>query len=91
MDSREERRRLQAKLATGQVAGVWLQMGSDLDRLRVGLQFLRQQLDAHGCSQLPVYGSVFLPTKQCVSRLQVPLFRPPGAKHRLWQAVWACA
>ena len=62
--NKEERRRLQAKLATGQVAGIWLQMGSDLDKLRAGLQFLRQQLEESGCAQLPVYGSVFLPTKQ---------------------------
>ena len=68
-DAREERQRLDKKLASGCVAGIWLQMGSDLEKLADGVSFLRSCMDKHGCSQLPVYGSVFLPTKQCASRL----------------------
>ena len=63
-DAEEERHRLRAKLATGIVAGVWLQMGSDLGRLQKGLEFLQQQLSHASASSPTIYGSVFLPTKK---------------------------
>ena len=63
-DAEEERRRLKAKLATGLVAGIWLQMGSDLNRLQKGLDFLQQQLQQCAGAKPALYGSVFLPTKK---------------------------
>ena len=67
-DAEEERRRLTAKLATGLVAGVWLQMGSDLGRLQKGLEFLQQQLSQASPSPPSIYGSVFLPTKKYIPK-----------------------
>ena len=63
-DAEEERRCLGAKLATGLVAGIWLQMGSDLDRLQKGLQYVQQQVKQASKDPIAIYGSVFLPTKR---------------------------
>ena len=57
----EERQRLSQKLASGMVAGIYLQMGTDLERLQAGLQYLRGLTGAEG---LQLLGSVFLPTKK---------------------------
>ena len=57
----EERQRLSQKLASGMVAGIYLQMGTDLERLQAGLQYLHGLTGAEG---LQLYGSVFLPTKK---------------------------
>ena len=40
-EAAEERKRLQSKLQTGLVAGVYLQTGSALDRLEDGLKYLQ--------------------------------------------------
>ena len=64
-DAKQEQQRLEAKLATGLCSREWLQNGSDLDRLTRGLEHLHKQLEKHGCDHLPIYGSVFVPTKQC--------------------------
>ena len=57
----EERHRLSQKLASGMVAGIYLQMGTDIERLQAGLQYLHGLKGADG---LRLYGSVFLPTKK---------------------------
>ena len=58
----QERRRLKDKLATGLVAGIWLQTGSDLDKLSSALNFLKVELPPD--TRTPIYGSVFLPSKK---------------------------
>ena len=51
------------KLSSGLVDSIWLQIGSDLEALRAGLEFLR---DAAG--DIRIYGSVFVPSRQLLSR-----------------------
>ena len=51
------------KLASGLVDSVWLQIGSDLEALKAGLEFVR---DAAG--DIQIYGSVFVPSRQLLSR-----------------------
>lgn len=67
-DAAEERRRLKQKLASGCLAGIYLQTGSDLDLLQAGLDFLRSSLQTHKVSKpgdcMQVYGSIFLPNKR---------------------------
>ena len=58
----EERQRLSQKLASGMVAGIYLQMGTDLERLQAGLQYIHGLTGA--AEGLQLYGSVFLPTKK---------------------------
>jgi hypothetical protein len=79
--------RLEKKMATGQVGGVYLQMGTDLTRLTSGLQHLQhlikqQQQSSQGGAeehqqqqQTPcvIYGSVFLPTPRLLAQMR---FRP---------------
>lgn len=71
-----EASRLAAKLATGLVSSVWLQMGVDDDALRRGLgllQRLQAQRARDGQPALEVFGSVFLPTKRLLAQMR---FRP---------------
>ena len=67
-EAAEERKRLNMKLQTGLVAGVYLQTGSALDRLEDGLVYLQRCIQQHKASntsqKVAVYGSVFLPTKR---------------------------
>lgn len=67
-----ERARLEAKIGTGWVSSVWLQIGDDLDALRDGLRFLRE-LDAGRPRPLRLYGSVLLPSPQLLAQFR---FRP---------------
>lgn len=48
-------------MGAGIVTGVWLQTGSDIKKLEVGLRHLRNLTEA---SPIPVYGSFFLPSKK---------------------------
>lgn len=69
-DQEEEKRRLSDKLESGCVGKVYLQFGSDLDRLRRGLEHLRQlQKD----TPFEIAGSLFLPTAKLISQQK---FRP---------------
>ena len=59
-------------------------------------QFLRQQLEECGGTQLPVYRSVFLPTKQCTLALSIhqlvtlPVTRERETQHcTLVAMLWA--
>ena len=67
-EAAEERKRLNMKLQTGLVAGVYLQTGSALDRLEDGLVHLQrciqQHKAKHAALEVAVYGSVFMPTKR---------------------------
>jgi len=86
-DRKQEWERLRLKLLTGVPAGVYLQMGTNLEALQSGLQHLElcmQQLassgkgtsagpdGAHSCKPA-VYGSVFLPSKRLLAQMR---FRP---------------
>lgn len=67
-EAAEERKRLEKKLQTGLVAGVYLQTGSALDRLEDGLVHLQRCIQQHKASnathEVAMHGSVFLPTKR---------------------------
>lgn len=67
--------RLRAKLRTGVVGGVWLQLGSDVAALRRGLAELKRIAHEEdvGAEQLELYGSVLMPSKQLLARFR---FRP---------------
>jgi hypothetical protein len=80
----EEYARLKQKLQAcpKNIAGVYLQMGTDLDSLEKGIKFLIKQLDlvsVHGCSTpnqrqpLRIYGSIFFPTRKLLAQMR---FRP---------------
>lgn len=64
-DPEVEQARLKDKLSSGLVDSIWLQIGSDLEALRAGLEFLR---DAAG--DIRIYGSVFVPSRQLLSRFR---------------------
>lgn len=64
----EEKKRLQQKLETGLVSKVYLQFGTDLERLRIALQFLTKNR-----SEIQICGSIFLPTRKLISQQK---FRP---------------
>ncbi len=71
----EERKRLTRKLDTGLVKGIYLQMGTDMEQLKQGLDFLKDaSRNQHG-NHMDLFGSVFLPTKRCTSYLMNYTFR----------------
>lgn len=74
-EAKLERERLQQKLASGLVSGVWLQTGSEVAKLQSGLEFLRGQAASR---HLPIYGSIFLPTKKLLAQM----------KYRPWNGVF---
>jgi hypothetical protein len=80
-----ERARLRAKLQTGLVSAVYLQMGTDLGRLQAGLACVREALQElglgtatqqaqqqqHGQARgVALYGSVFLPSKRLLAQMR---------------------
>ena len=69
-EAAEERRRLIKKLDTGLVRGIYLQMGTDMERLKQGLDFLKDvSRNHHSDAMMDLLGSVFLPTKRCTPDL----------------------
>ena len=68
----DERRRLEQKLETGLVSKVYLQFGTDLDRLRSSLQELKA-MQAQAEHSFDICGSIFLPTKKLIAQQK---FRP---------------
>lgn len=60
-DRQEERARLTSKLDAGILAGIYLQMGSDLALLESGLKYLQSQTKQ---KHTALYGSVFIPSKR---------------------------
>lgn len=71
-DLADERRRLEQKLETGLVSKVYLQFGTDLDRLRSSLQELKA-MQAQAEHNFDICGSIFLPTKKLIAQQK---FRP---------------
>lgn len=69
-DQEQENRRLQEKLATACVQKVYLQFGSDLDKLIIGLEYLKELQNSR---PFQVAGSLFLPTAKLISQQK---FRP---------------
>lgn len=74
-DVKLERDRMEEKLASGWVSGIWLQTGSDLAKLESGLKFLKGQTASR---DLTIYGSIFLPNKQLLAQM----------KYRPWNGVF---
>ena len=68
-DREKEKARLRLKLGSGRVAAVWLQIGSDVELLREGLQFVRS-LATEQAPPLRIYGSVFVPSKPLLERMR---------------------
>ncbi|BDA42017.1 hypothetical protein COCOBI_02-8180 [Coccomyxa sp. Obi] len=72
-EAAEERKRLTRKLDTGLVRGIYLQMGTDMEKLKQALHFLKDaSRDQHG-NPMDLFGSVFLPTKRLLAQMR---FRP---------------
>ena len=71
-DYKEEKTRLMQKLNTGIVTKVYLQFGTDLERLRDALQKLTE-LQSISTQRFDISGSVFLPTKKLIAQQK---FRP---------------
>ncbi|MEW5296973.1 MAG: hypothetical protein WDW36_000214 [Sanguina aurantia] len=82
----EERRRLVSKLRSGLVRAVWLQVGSDFDRLESQLAFLKDACTRVKTSAaspgsmasadeagVQLFGSVFIPSKMLLAQMA---FRP---------------
>jgi hypothetical protein len=65
-----ERERLREKVATGRVSAVWLQIGSDIHKLRDGLTYVRSLSTACG-APLRLHGSVFVPSRQLLAQQKV--------------------
>lgn len=72
----QERHRLRQKLLSGLVSSVYLQIGSDTDRLQQGLQYI-QELVEDVCkdnrAKPGVLGSVLLPSRRLLAQMK---FRP---------------
>ena len=68
----DERRRLEQKLETGLVSKIYLQFGTDLDRLRSSLEELKA-LQAKTGHNFDICGSIFLPTEKLIAQQK---FRP---------------
>lgn len=69
----EEARRLEEKLLTNHVDKVYLQFGTDLERLKSALEKLKNMEEIK-----KIAGSVFLPTKQLIAQQK---FRPWNGVH----------
>lgn len=79
-DQQVENQRLEQKLASGKVSKIYLQFGSDLLKLKTGLEYLvslQQKSDGATCaaprSSFHIAGSLFLPTKRLIAQQK---FRP---------------
>lgn len=70
-DQAHENRRLQEKLESAGVDKVYLQFGSDLDKLITGLEYLKELQTSSRSFQ--VVGSLYLPTAKLISQQK---FRP---------------
>jgi hypothetical protein len=73
LDLQIENQRLIKKLATGKISGVYLQIGSDLNQLVSGLEFIKS-LDP----EVPIFGSFLIPNSQFAN----------GFKFRPWKGVF---
>ncbi|KAJ3088163.1 hypothetical protein HK102_009425, partial [Quaeritorhiza haematococci] len=82
-----EKKRLEQKLETGLVSGIYFQFGTDLHALQSGIDFINQQLDRlnsdnqssiHRGKTVSLLGSVFIPSKRFLAQMR---FRP-------WQGVY---
>lgn len=73
-----EQERFLKKITTKQVTKVYLQFGTDLERLKSSLDFLSKLREEH--EYLSICGSIFLPTKKLIAQQK---FRP-------WNGVFLC-
>jgi len=70
-DLNEEKERLMKKIKTGKVHKIYLQFGTDIERLRFSLDWLSELRKDH--NNLSICGSIFLPTKKLIAQQK---FRP---------------
>ncbi len=75
-DMDNERKRFLNKLKSGLIKSVWFQFGSDVNRLKSEIIFIKEELkkysEIHNYN-ISIYGSLFVPTKQFLARFN---FRP---------------
>ena len=72
-DQAMENERLAKKLATGKVTKVYLQFGSDLLKLKTGLEYLERTTKDVKNHKVTLAGSLFLPTAKLIAQQK---FRP---------------
>ena len=72
-DMDREFERLEAKLKSGLVGGLWLQIGSDCDALDAALIRIKDMTAKNADAPLRLHGSVFMPSKQLLAQMK---FRP---------------
>jgi len=72
VDHNDEKHRLSQKIKTGLVNKIYIQFGTDLERLRSSLEWLRE-IQKEVETKMAVCGSIFLPTKKLISQQK---FRP---------------
>ena len=65
--------RLEKKLNSGLVGGLWLQIGSDCDALDAALVRIKNMSVKNADAPLRLHGSVFMPSKQLLAQMK---FRP---------------
>ena len=65
----EEFQRLEAKLKTGYVSSVWLNMGSDTDKLRMALESITT-MDIVVNTGVRLIGSIFVPSKALLNKFR---------------------
>lgn len=71
-EQRVEAARLTDKLSSGLVCGVWLQMGSDHERLEAALQFINEAITEYCPDRRPqVYGALFPLNMYCPAYVSV--------------------
>ena len=72
-DLEREYARLEKKLASGLVGGIWLQLGSDCDALERALVRVKELCARSTDAPVRMHGSVFVPSNQLLARMR---FRP---------------
>mmetsp|Transcript_2008 Transcript_2008/g.2860 ORF Transcript_2008/g.2860 Transcript_2008/m.2860 type:complete len:397 (+) Transcript_2008:79-1269(+) len=72
-DFKAEKKCLRGKLETGLVSSVWVQIGSDPERLREGLQFLVEECKRLELEEVIFYGSILIPSNTILNQMR---FRP---------------
>ena len=76
IDIKTEQRRLINKLNSGLINSIWFQFGSDLQKLKKEIYFIKNiqtNLSDINSNSIDIFGSIFIPSKQFLARFK---FRP---------------
>ncbi len=76
IDIKTEQRRLINKLNSGLINSIWFQFGSDLQKLKKEIYFIKNiqtNLSDINSNPIDIFGSIFIPSKQFLARFK---FRP---------------